>query len=104
MSNGTSLRAADLTQMQAMNVQRELQERAQDKQAAVAIRGQDKQVEHNKAIIAADIIKAAKELRGDEHYEACATLCLEYLTKYFGQELIGTPAEWNVPEEIVVKA
>lgn len=80
---------------------RELTERAQDKQAAVAMRGQDKQVDVNKAQLAIALMTS-------EHAKANGAFAsLAKAEAYLAEFFQPTPAEdplAEIPSEVLVQA
>jgi len=81
-------------------MQRELAERAQDKQAAVAMRGQDLQVGVNKATLAVSLLTAAPA----EDTAAARAAAAKCLTAFFSQSDEPTDPLANVPQDILVHA
>ena len=86
-----------LTQMN-----RELTERAQDKQAAVAMRGQDLQVNQNKIGLAVSFLANTDKYgeRGKAAVNAALKVCEEFFTK---EDTVTDPLA-GIPQEVLVQA
>jgi len=82
-------------------MQKEMAERAQDKQAAVAMRGQDLQVNVNKADLATRVVCAALEAGTTSDTVRAAE---KVLTAFFEDTTPVTDPLAGVPSEVVVRA
>ena len=78
---------------------KELTERAQDKQAAVAMRAQDLQVGSNKAEIATRLLVSDSDKVGDD---LKGTLN-KYLVDYFADNVVTDPLA-SLPDGVMVRA
>ena len=78
---------------------KELTERAQDKQAAVAMRAQDLQVGSNKAEIATRLLVSDSEKVGDDLKETLNN----YLVEYFSDNVVTDPLA-SLPDGVMVRA
>lgn len=82
-----------------MQMTKELTERAQDKQAAVAMRAQDLQVGSNKAEIATRLLVSDSDKVGDD---LKGTLN-QYLVEYFENTTVTDPLA-SLPDGVMVRA